>query len=254
MNDFKTRLDLLEKMLGESKNIVFFSGAGVSTESGIKDFRSEDGLYNEKDEAFKDYPPEYLLSKDCLNHNPKVFYAFYKNKMDCRKYEPNVTHLYVANLEKLGKEVSVVTQNIDGLHTKAGSSKVYEIHGTTMKNYCVKCGKTFPLNYVFDCKESIPRCDKCGLKGMVRPNVTLYGEQLQSFKEATFAMESSDLCIVAGTSLNVYPAANLVSECKGKLVVVNREETFADSMADLVFHESLGDVFGELTKRLESNQ
>ena len=251
MGDFQTKLNLFEKMINDANHILLFCGAGVSTESGIKDFRSEDGLYNERDEAFKKYNPEYLLSKDCLNHNPKVFYAFYKNKMDCRKYEPNITHLYFSNLEKLGKKVSVVTQNIDGLHTKAGNSEVYEIHGTTMKNYCVKCGKTFPLNYVFDCKESIPRCDKCGLKGMVRPNVTLYGEQLQFFKEATNVMQNADLCVVAGTSLNVYPAANLVSEYKGKLVIVNRDETFADSMADLVFHESLGVVFRELTQRLK---
>lgn len=246
MEDFKTRLNSFEQMLNEAKHIVLFSGAGISTESGIKDFRSEDGLYNEKDEDFSKYNPEYLLSKDCLNHNPKVFYHFYKKKMDCRDYEPNVTHLFFANLEKMGKKVSVVTQNIDGLHTKAGSTDVYEIHGTTMDNYCVKCGKTFPVDYVFDSKDTIPRCNVCGGNSMVRPNVTLYGEQLQHFREATNVMEKADLCVVAGTSLNVYPAANLVSDFEGKLVVVNRESTFADNFADLVFHESLGDVFKEL--------
>lgn len=250
MSDFKERVNSLEKMIQEANHVLLFSGAGVSTESGMKDFRSENGLYNEKDELYKAYRPEYLLSKECLCHNPKIFYSYYKNKMDARRYEPNVTHLYFAELEKMGKKVSVVTQNIDGLHTKAGNSTVYEIHGTTMRNYCVKCKKQFDSNYVFDSEESIPRCDECGMSGMVRPDITLYGEQLQHFKEATRAMEEADLCIVAGTSLNVYPAANLVSDCSGKLVVVNREMTLADTFADLVFRESLGEVFEELTKRL----
>lgn len=246
MDDFQTRVSLFKKMMSESKNVVFFSGAGVSTESGIKDFRSEDGLYNENDESFKDYAPEYLLSKGCLNYQPKIFYDFYKSKMDCRKYEPNIAHLYVARLEKEGKKVSVVTQNIDGLHTKAGSTVVYEIHGTTRRNYCTKCGKQFGPNYVFDSEERIPRCDKCGVNGIVRPDITLYGERLQAFDDATFAMRNADLCIVAGTSLNVYPAADLVADYKRKLVVVNREETFADALADIVFHESIGDVFRAL--------
>jgi NAD-dependent deacetylase len=197
---------------------------------------------------FKDFKPEYLLSKDCLNHNPKVFYAFYRAKMDCRGYEPNVTHKYLANLEASGKRVSVIPQNIDGLHQKAGSKEVYEIHGTTMKEYCMCCGKEYPFGYIFDSNDAIPRCEKCGQKGFVRPSVTLYGETLpKAFGDAHFCMEEADLCIVAGTSLTVYPASNLVSLTYGKLVIVNRDETEADNVADLVFHENMGEVFGRLT-------
>ncbi|MCR5467804.1 MAG: NAD-dependent protein deacylase, partial [Lachnospiraceae bacterium] len=163
------------EMLDSSKNVVFFGGAGVSTESGIPDFRSKDGLYNQHDVQFEKYQPEYLLSHSCLVDEPKVFYEFYRQKMDARKAEPNAAHRYLARLEDEGKLIGIVTQNIDGLHQRAGSRKVFEIHGSTQRNFCMRCHKRYPENAIYDSKEAVPHCD-CG--GMIRPEVTLYEESL----------------------------------------------------------------------------
>ena len=242
---FEEKMTLLREYVEGANHIAFFGGAGVSTESGIPDFRSKDGLYNQHDVKFEKYKPEYLLSKDCLFHNPKVFYEYYRQKLDCRTINPNATHYFLAKLESEGKRVSIITQNIDGLHQKAGSKEVYEIHGTTMKNICSHCGATFEKDYIFESKESIPKCPHCG-RGMVRPMVTLYGEELpDDFVEAMEVLHNADLCIVAGTSLSVYPAANLLQDYYGEhLVIVNRDATDKDKYADLVFYNNLKEVFG----------
>ena len=229
---FETRLEKLKTMIANSKHIVFFGGAGVSTESGIPDFRSKNGLYNQHDVNFEKYQPEYLLSHSCLMNNPTVFYEFYRQKMDTRNIEPNITHTKLAELEKSGKRISIVTQNIDSLHQKAGSEEVYEIHGTTDKNYCPHCKEKYPYEAIFDSKELIPICSKCG-KGNIRPDVTLYEESLpDAFDLAKAIMYKSDLRIVAGTSLTVYPAANLLHNYFDEnLVIINRDSTNKDSMA-----------------------
>ncbi len=180
--DINKQIETLIDWIKESKNIVFFGGAGVSTESGIPDFRSKDGLYNKKDINFKNYEPEYLLSHGCLFNNPKVFYEFYRQKMDTRYIEPNITHQVLAKLEEVGKLSGIVTQNIDGLHQKAGSKKVYEIHGSALRSYCTNCKKKYDENFIFDNAEKIPTCPQCG--GLVRPDITLYSEILP-FKEVT---------------------------------------------------------------------
>lgn len=163
----------LREYIEESNNIVFFGGAGVSTESGIPDFRSKDGLYNQHNIQFEKYNPEYLLSRECLYNNPKVFYEFYRQKMDTRNIEPNITHKVLAKMEEIGKLKAIVTQNIDGLHQKAGSKNVFEIHGTTQRNYCSKCKMEYHSDFLFNTKDAIPKCE-CG--GLIRPDVTLYGE------------------------------------------------------------------------------
>ena len=236
----------------ESKRIVFFGGAGVSTESGIPDFRSKDGLYNQHDVQFEKYSPEYLLSRDCLYDASKVFYEFYRQKMDVRNIEPNITHKVLAKLEAMGKLEAVVTQNIDGLHQKAGSKNVYEIHGTTQRNYCEKCHKKYPADYIFHTSEAVPRCE-CG--GMIRPDVTLYGENLpdEAVDNAIYAIRSADLLIIAGTSLKVYPAAGFIRYFAGNhLVVMNKEKLNVpiNKAADLMFCEPMGNIFAELEKVL----
>lgn len=240
--DFESRIEKLNEMIKESGSIVFFGGAGVSTESGIPDFRSKDGLYNQHDVKFDMFTPEYLLSNDCLYQHPTVFYEFYRQKMNVEGIEPNITHNVLAKMEEAGKLTAVVTQNIDGLHQKAGSKNVLEVHGTTLKNYCDRCGKVFPSDYIFKSEDKIPRCE-CG--GMVRPYVTLYGEQLPpEFEQSVGIIEKADMIIVGGTSLTVYPASSLVQYYRGdKLVIINRDETSRDMYADLVFHEALGEVF-----------
>lgn len=243
---FEERIAALKEMIESSNKIVFFGGAGVSTESGIPDFRSKDGLYNQKDIQFEQYSPEYLLSHSCLYNNSKVFYEFYRQKLDCRNIEPNITHYKLAELEAAEKLKCIITQNIDGLHQKAGSKKVLEIHGTTLKNYCTVCGKEYDSNYIFNCEESIPKCTESGCKGIIRPDVTLYEEQLpKAFEDAYNALQKADLLIVGGTSLTVQPAASLISYYYGKnLVIINRDKTDYDKWADIVFHEKLGEVFG----------
>lgn len=213
----------LNEWIRESSRIVFFGGAGVSTASGIPDFRSKDGLYNTPSVGFEAYQPEYLLSNRCLVHEPKVYFEFHRQKMDTRKIKPNHAHRYLAELEKTGKLTGVVTQNIDGLHQKAGSRKVYEIHGSALRNYCMKCGKIYPSDYVFESKEPVPHCE-CG--GVIRPDITLYGESLpeDAVAGAARALSGADMLIIGGTSLTVYPAASFINYFGGKyLAVINRD-------------------------------
>lgn len=242
--------DKLREYIEESNNIVFFGGAGVSTESGIPDFRSKDGLYNQHDIQFDKYEPEYLLSRECLYNNPKVFYEFYRQKIDTRNIEPNITHNVLAKMERIGKLKAIVTQNIDGLHQKAGSKNVFEIHGTTQRNYCSKCKKEYPSDYIFTVNESIPKCE---CRGQIRPDVTLYGEQLpeNAVMCAINAIQKADMLIVGGTSLQVYPAANYVSYFSGEhLVVINREKikVMLNEETDLMIVDSLGNIFREINK------
>ena len=230
--------EILKQWVSESRNIVFFGGAGVSTESGIKDFRSVDGLYSQK----FDYPPETIISHSFYVKKPEYFFRFYREKMLPLGYEPNVTHKVLAKWEREGKLSAVVTQNIDGLHQKAGSKRVYELHGSVLRNYCTRCGKAFPAEFIRDC----PGVPKCGCGGTVKPDVVLYEEGLDqnTIEGAVRAIAQADLLIVGGTSLTVYPAAGLIRYYGGhRLVLINRDETPYDDQADLVLHESLGDVF-----------
>lgn len=235
------KIKFFKQLVEESKNIVFFGGAGVSTESGIPDFRSKDGLYNQQ---YK-YPPEEILSHTFFMNNTEEFYKFYKSKMNSLKYEPNVTHIKLAELEKQGVLRAVITQNIDGLHQKAGSKNVFELHGSVLRNYCMKCNKFYDANEVFN-SQGVPKCE-CG--GIIKPDVVLYEEGLDNvvLTGAVCAIQQTDLMIVAGTSLTVYPASGLINYFKGKnLVLINRDETPFDGMADLVIHEALGKVFVEV--------
>ena len=235
------KLEILKQWVKESSRIVFFGGAGVSTESGIQDFRSVDGLYSQK---FA-YPPEQIISHSFYLHNPSYFFHFYREKMLPLGFEPNITHQKLAQWEKEGKLLGIVTQNIDGLHQKAGSKKVYELHGSVLRNYCVKCGKFHSAEFVKE-HPDVPRCD-CG--GIVKPDVVLYEESLDggTLEGAIRTIQNADLLIVAGTSLTVYPAAGLVNYYRGsRMVLINRDATPYDNQADLVFHESLGEIFTEL--------
>ena len=232
------KIQQFKQMVNESNNIVFFGGAGVSTESGIPDFRSKDGLYHQK----YDYPPEEILSHTFFINHTNAFYKFYKDKMNSLKYEPNITHIKLAKLEEEGKLKAVVTQNIDGLHQKAGSKNVYELHGSVLRNYCMKCHKFYDAEYVFN-STGIPTCS-CG--GTIKPDVVLYEEGLdeETLENAILAILNADLMIVAGTSLTVQPASSLLNYYKGnKLVLINRDITPYDNRANLVIHESLGNVF-----------
>ncbi len=244
------KIEKLKEMIDESNRIVFFGGAGVSTESGIPDFRSKDGLYNQKDVQFEKYQPEYLLSHSCLIHEPKVYFEFHRQKMDTRKIEPNNAHKYLAKLEETGKLIGVVTQNIDGLHQKAGSKKVFEIHGSALRNYCMKCGTTYPVDYIFDSTEDIPTCDYCG--GVVRADITLYEEGLPNdqVEGAINAISSADMMIIGGTSLTVYPAASFVNYFRGKnLVIINRDPLDIRVGENvLVINEKIGEVFSQLAE------
>lgn len=236
-----TNLQQLKQWINESKSAVFFGGAGVSTESGIPDFRSVDGLYSQK----FDYPPETIISHSFFERKPEYFFRFYREKMLPLGFEPNVTHKVLARLEAEGHLAAVVTQNIDGLHQKAGSKRVFELHGSVLRNYCVKCGKFYRAEVVRDAK-GIPLCD-CG--GIIKPDVVLYEEPLDEnvMAGAIAAIRKADLLIVGGTSLTVYPAAGLLHYYRGqRLVLINRDETPYDSYANLVFHESLGDIFSRL--------
>lgn len=239
----------LQHMIEESKRIVFFGGAGVSTESGVPDFRSKDGLYNQHDVQFDMYQPEYLLSHSCLMNEPKVYFEYHRQKMDSRNIQPNSAHKYLAKLEEAGKLTAVVTQNIDGLHQKAGSKKVYEIHGSALRNYCTRCKKTFPVDYVFDSKEPIPHCE-CG--GMIRPDITLYEEGLpdDAVNHALYEISNADMMIIGGTSLTVYPAASFINYFKGKnLVVINKTAlSFQSAENVLVITEKIGEVFDQLAR------
>ena len=236
-----SKLETWKRWVRESKHIVFFGGAGVSTESGIPDFRSVDGLYNQKFE----YPPERIISHSFFRRDPEYFFRFYREKMLPLGFEPNVTHRVLARWEQEGKLDAVVTHNIDGLHQKAGSRRVYELHGSVLRNFCEDCGKFHSAEFVKD-SQGIPRCD-CG--GIVKPDVVLYEEGLDDdvIGHSIDAIENADLLIVAGTSLSVYPAAGLINYYRGnRLVLINRDPTPYDSRADLVLHMALGEVFGSL--------
>lgn len=231
----------LQQIINESNNIVFFGGAGVSTESGIPDFRSVDGLYNQK----YDYPPEEILSRTFFNAHTEYFYDFYRDKMLALDAEPNAAHLKLAELEKAGKLSAVVTQNIDGLHQKAGSKNVFELHGSVHRNYCTSCHKFYNAEYIKSSK-GVPRCN-CG--GIIKPDVVLYEEGLDdnTVSGAINAIKNADCLIVAGTSLNVYPAAGFIRYFCGKyFVLINRDPTPADSMADLVIHDKVGKVLSAI--------
>ena len=231
----------LQNVIDNSKRIVFFGGAGVSTESGIPDFRSVDGLYNQK----YDYPPEQILSHTFFMHNTEEFYRFYRDKMLCLDKKPNKAHLKLAELERAGKLTAVVTQNIDGLHQAAGSKKVYELHGSVLRNYCMKCGKFYSAEYIKN-SNGIPKCE-CG--GVIKPDVVLYEEGLDdsTVTGALRAIQTADTLIIAGTSLTVYPAAGFISYFNGdNIVLINRDETPFDSKADLVFHEKVGELLDKI--------
>lgn len=235
------QLQKLKQWIQESKRIVFFGGAGVSTESGIPDFRSTDGLYSQK----FDYPPERIISHSFYLRDPEYFFRFYREKMLPLGFQPNVTHDKLAQWEKAGKLHAVITQNIDGLHQKAGSKNVLELHGSVLRNYCTRCNKFYSAEFVRD-SVGVPRCE-CG--GIVKPDVVLYEESLNEnvLERSIYAVENADLLIVAGTSLTVYPAAGLINYYRGdRLVLINRDVTPYDHRANMVLHEKLGDIFREL--------
>ena len=232
---------LLQQLIDQSRHIVFFGGAGVSTESGIPDFRSVDGLYHQK----YDYPPETMLSHDFFVRHPEEFFRFYRDKMLPFEAQPNEAHLKLAELEQAGKLLAIITQNIDGLHQKAGSKKVYELHGSVHRNYCTLCGKFYDAEFMRS-TQGIPRCS-CG--GIIKPDVVLYGESLDSkvMAGAAKAIDQADLLIVGGTSLVVYPAAGFVANYRGgKLVLINRDPTPYDNRADYLFRDSIGELFSQI--------
>ena len=236
----KEKRELLKTWVQESKNVVFFGGAGVSTESGIPDFRSVDGLYNQE----YDYPPETILSHTFYLKKPEEFYRFYRNKMLFPEVKPNCAHLALAKLEQEGKVKAVITQNIDGLHQAAGSREVLELHGTVYRNYCERCGKFYSMDHILSC-EGIPRCS-CG--GIIKPDVVLYEEGLDDsvLSRSIQHIRNADVLIIGGTSLVVYPAAGLIDYYRGnKLVLINKSATSRDSQADLVICGSVGEALAE---------
>jgi len=235
------KIEELQKYIDESNNIVFFGGAGVSTESGIKDFRSKDGLYNMK----YDYPPEEILSHSFFISKTNEFYKFYRDKLNCLNAEPNICHKYLKKLEDSGKLKAIVTQNIDGLHTKAKSTNVLELHGSIYHNYCMDCNRFYGPEIVFNSTD-IPHCE-CG--GIIKPDVVLYEEPLDEdiINRTINAISNADLLIVAGTSLTVYPASSFILYFRGKhLIIINNDSTTFDSRANLVIHDKLNNVFSKL--------
>ena len=236
------KYEALQALTDAAERIVFFGGAGVSTESGIPDFRSVDGLYHQK----YDYPPEEILSHTFFMKRPEEFFRFYRDKMLPLEAKPNAAHRKLAEWEAAGKMTGVVTQNIDGLHQAAGSKRVFELHGSIHRNYCMKCGKSYPPEYIRDSSDPVPTCT-CG--GRIKPDVVLYEEGLDNdvIAGAVHAIRSADLMIVAGTSLTVYPAAGLLNYFRGKhLVLINRDATPVDSECDLVIRDKVGEVLGSL--------
>ena len=237
----ENKIQQFKQLVNKCDNIVFFGGAGVSTESGIPDFRSKDGLYNQQ---YK-YPPETILSHTFFMNKTEEFFKFYKLKMNSLIYQPNITHIKLSELEARGKLKAVITQNIDGLHQKAGSKVVYELHGSVLRNYCMNCNKFYDAEYVFNSK-GIPRCS-CG--GIIKPDVVLYEEGLdeETIENSIYAIQKADLLIVAGTSLTVQPASGLINFFRGRnLVLINRDSTPYDNKANLVINDSLGKVFSNL--------
>lgn len=250
MNETETKLEEkienFQKIYDNSDSIVFFGGAGVSTESGIPDFRSQDGLYSQQ---WK-YPPETIISRSFFDANPVEFYRFYREKLIIKNIEPNTAHFQLAKMEEKGKLKAVVTQNIDGLHQKAGSRNVFELHGSTLRNFCMDCGAEYSIDFIAESENSpdkLPRCTKCG--GLVKPDVILYEESLDQnvINGAVNAIKNADTLIIGGTSLVVYPAAGLIDYFRGKnIVLINKSATAGDARANLVIHESIGKVLGML--------
>ena len=243
-----TEIEKLTQILKDSNNIVFFGGAGVSTESNIPDFRSAKGLWNEKLQI--NLTPEQLVSHTMFMKYPKEFFEFYKDKLIYPEAKPNAAHLALAKLEEMGKLKAVVTQNIDGLHQAAGSKNVYELHGSVLRNYCMKCGAFYDEKFILESK-GVPTCPKCG--GKVKPDVVLYEEGLdnETITGAIRAIAQADTLIIGGTSLVVYPAAGLIDYFRGKnLVLINKSSTSADNKADLVIHDAIGKVLGEAVNNL----
>lgn len=244
--NLESKIKELQRIIDESENIVFFGGAGVSTESGIPDFRSTSGLYNQE----WNYPPEEIISHTFFYENTKEFYRFYRAKLLSTGIKPNDAHYKLAELEKAGKLKAIVTQNIDGLHQKAGSKEVYEIHGSTLRNYCLNCNEFYDDTFIAQSEnapDKIPHCTKCG--GLVKPDVVLYEEGLDDnlTDRSIRAIASCDTLIIGGTSLVVYPAASFVRYFRGKnLVLLNKSETQMDSAASLVIHDSIGKILREI--------
>lgn len=244
MKTYEETLKEFQKIIADSDNIVFFGGAGVSTESGIPDFRSVDGLYHQQ----YDYPPETILSHSFYRSHPDEFYRFYRNKMLFLDAKPNKAHLKLAKLEQCGKLRAVITQNIDGLHQAAGSKNVLELHGSVLRNYCERCGRFYDVQYIKN-SEGVPRCSKCG--GPIKPDVVLYEEGLdqKTLNAAVHFIADADVLIIGGTSLAVYPAAGLVDYFSGsRLVVINKSPTPRDSYADLVIQGPIGEVLGAVAE------
>ena len=242
MNTLQESINELKEIIEKYDNIVFFGGAGVSTESGIPDFRSVDGLYHQQ----YDYPPETILSHSFYRSNPKEFYRFYRNKMLFPDASPNAAHLKLAELEQRGKLRAVITQNIDGLHQAAGSKVVLELHGSVLRNYCEDCGAFYDLQYIMD-TDGVPACGKCG--GPVKPDVVLYEEGLdqKTLNAAVNYIHNAEVLIIGGTSLAVYPAAGLIDYFRGeKLVVINKAPTPRDKYADLLIQGAIGEVFSQV--------
>lgn len=245
----REKIQQFAQIIKNSSNIVFFGGAGVSTESGLKDYRSKDGIYN----TYNKYgmPPEEIISIDFFWENPQIFFEFYREYF-ISNAQPNAAHRAIAQLEQMGKKVTVITQNVDGLHQKAGSTRVLELHGSASKYYCNDCFAPYTAEYVADTSKVVPRCEKCG--GIIRTDVVLYGENLDIgvMEAAARAMMQADVLIIGGTSLTVYPAASFVNYFRGdSIVVINKEALPSDSKADIVFHESIGKVLTELIKEIE---
>lgn len=256
-NDAISEEDKLEQfvwILKESEYVVFLGGAGVSTESGIPDFRSKNGLYHKTEKRFSRYRPEYLLSSTCLKKEPEVFFDYYRKNLDARKVEPNAAHLALARMEQTGLLKGIITQNIDGLHQKACSKNVQEIHGTIWRNHCVSCGQEYGPDYIFDSHDPIPRCEKCGKT--VRPEVTLYGEMLpgRAYEAAVGLIRMADCLIIGGTSLEVGSAAQLAHMYHGRhLVIINKSKTRLEGKADIVFHDSIGKVLSKIVSEIANN-
>ncbi len=247
MDELNTKIKTLQEYINKSRRIVFFGGAGVSTESGIPDFRSVDGLYNQK----WDYPPEEILSASFFHNNPKEFYRFYREKILISGAKPNAAHLKLAELEQKGKLTAVITQNIDGLHQAAGSKNVLELHGSVLRNHCVKCNAFYSAEDVTNNnkKDGIAYCTTPGCNGIIKPDVVLYEESLDEdvISKTIKALSEADLLIIGGTSLTVYPAAGFIRAYRGEhLVLINRDPTTSDNIADLVIHAKIGEVLNQI--------
>ena len=239
------KISALNQIVDESRHIVFLGGAGVSTESGIPDFRGRNGLYRKRDKRFARYKPEYLLSSDCLFQKPEMFFDYFRRNLDARKVQPNAAHYKLAEMERQGKLDGIITQNIDGLHQKAGSVNVQEIHGSALRSHCVTCWKEYGPDFIFESTDPVPVCPACGR--MVRPEVTLYGEILpdEAYVNAIHLIQDADCLIIGGTSLEVGTAAGLAHQFHGRyLVIMNKGKTKLEGKADLVFHDSISRILG----------